>query len=76
MLKSDALRYFKTGTALAKALGISKGAVSNWGKDLPKEKQLVPPLQAARIERLTYGNLKFDPDQYPRDRHQRKQVAA
>ena len=57
MDKSDAISHFGTGTAVAKALGISKGAVSAWGEK-------VPPLSAARLHEITSGALRFDPSDY------------
>jgi len=59
MLKSDVIAYFGRPSLAAKALGVTKSTVSNW-------KIRVPPLQAARLERLTHGKLRFDPDAYPR----------
>lgn len=35
LTKKQAVKLFKTSTALATALGISKGAVGNWGWDEP-----------------------------------------
>jgi transcriptional repressor of cell division inhibition gene dicB len=46
-------------SAVARALGVGKAAVSKW-----KKTGRIPPLHAARIERLTGGALKFDPNQY------------
>lgn len=57
MLKKVAIRHFGTSTALARALGIGKQAVSNW-------RVLVPPLQASRLEHITHGELRFDPSAY------------
>lgn len=57
MLKADAIAFYGTGTAVARALGISKGAVSAWGTK-------VPPLSAARLAELTQGALKFNPSDY------------
>jgi transcriptional repressor of cell division inhibition gene dicB len=53
MKTQDAIRHFGSATELAKALGIWKTAVSQWGEN-------VPPRRAYEIERLTRGKLKAD----------------
>lgn len=51
-------------SAVARTLGVGKAAVSKW-----KKAGRIPPLHAARLEKLTGGALKFDPDQYlPRNK--------
>mgnify|MGYP003691499057 CR=1 FL=1 len=50
MLKEDAVRHFGGVTKLAEALGLSKGAVSQWGENIPM-------LRAYQIERITNGKL-------------------
>lgn len=50
MLKKDAVRHFGGVTKLAEALGLSKGAVSQWGENIPM-------LRAYQIERITNGKL-------------------
>lgn len=58
MFTSDVLAYYKgSRTEIAKALDITPQAVSQW-------KELVPPLSAAKLAKLTNGRLKFDPYQY------------
>ena len=52
--------YGGNQSALARALGVKRAAVSKW-----KKVNRVPPLHAARLERLTHGALKFDPADYP-----------
>ena len=47
----DAVKFFKTKTALAKALGITKQAVTQWGEDVPYIRQL-------QIEKVSFGHLK------------------
>jgi ribosomal protein S12 methylthiotransferase accessory factor YcaO len=44
ILKEEAVALFRTKAALARALGISKVAVSQWTDDQP-----IPQLQALRI---------------------------
>ncbi|NJI85524.1 Cro/CI family transcriptional regulator [Shewanella sp. Iso12] len=53
MKTSMAIAHFETATALAKALGITKSSVSQWGEH-------VPPLRAYQLERITNGQLKTD----------------
>ena len=55
MLKHEAIKYFGSQTNLAKKLKINQAAVSQWG-------ELVPPLRAYEIERLTKGKLTFVDD--------------
>lgn len=54
MTKKEAVDHFGTATALAKALGITLEAVSQW-QDVPMRRQY-------EIERLTNGELKADDD--------------
>lgn len=50
MKKAAVIEYFGGVEKTAIALGISKGAVSQWGKDIPL-------LRAYEIERITGGAL-------------------
>ena len=50
MYKSEVIAFFKTKTALAKALGITPGAISQW-------KEIIPEKQAYRLMHLTGGEL-------------------
>lgn len=59
MKTDDAIHYFGTAAAVARALQISKSAVSQWG-------ELVPLATAARLERITNGALELDLNAYPR----------
>ncbi len=54
MTTSHAVKYFGSKAALARALGINKGAVSQWGETIPKGR-------AYQIEVLTGGKLKANP---------------
>ena len=56
MKTDDAVEYFSSKAALARALGIRKGAVSQWGYDVPQGR-------AYQIEVLTGGKLKAKPAQ-------------
>lgn len=51
MRKEDAIRYFGNATKLARALGISKQAISKWGDDVPEGRDY-------QIEVLTGGALR------------------
>jgi len=54
------IRWFNGNqSAVARALGVGKAAVSKW-----KKTNRVPPLHAARLEKLTGGALTFNPDDY------------
>ncbi|CNE47601.1 Cro/CI family transcriptional regulator [Yersinia intermedia] len=57
MLKKTALDYFGGTTATAKKLGISKSTVSIW-------RVVVPWKYALLIEKITNGELKYDPSMY------------
>lgn len=50
MKKVTAINYFGSAAKLAKALGISKSAVSLWGDQIPE-------LRAYQLERITNGEL-------------------
>lgn len=56
MNTDDAVEYFGSKAALARALGIRKGAVSQWGDTIPQGR-------AYQIEVLTGGQLKVKPAQ-------------
>ncbi|MGL6529359.1 Cro/CI family transcriptional regulator [Aeromonas hydrophila] len=58
MTTSHAVKYFGSKAALARALGINKGAVSQWGETIPQGR-------AYQIEVLTSGKLKADPSAQP-----------
>lgn len=50
MLKTDVIRYFGSATKTARALGISKSAVSHWP-------EIVPAIRALQIAYITGGVL-------------------
>lgn len=54
MKTETVIEYFKTKTALANALDVSKQAISEW-------KEIVPFSRQLQIERLTKGKLKAMP---------------
>lgn len=53
MDKQQAIRHFGSSAALARALGITRAAVTNWG-------ERVPPLRQWELEVLTEGALKAE----------------
>ncbi|MCJ8337605.1 MAG: Cro/CI family transcriptional regulator [Pseudomonadales bacterium] len=57
MYKQDAIDHLGSVKLLHIALGITSGAVSQWGK-------IIPEKQAMRLERITGGALKYDPSLY------------
>lgn len=59
MNTSDVIRYFGSQSAAAKALGITRSAISQWG-------DLVPLATAARLEKLTNNRLKIEIEAYAR----------
>lgn len=67
MYKSDVLKFFKRPgdrkgvIATANALGVTRGAVSQWD-------EIIPELTARQLHERTKGKLKFRPELY-RDRH-------
>ena len=60
MRKSDVIQYFGSTARTAKALRIAGPAVTQW-------KYIIPEKQAFRIERLTNGKLKYNPDLYQKN---------
>lgn len=62
MRKQTVIDYFGTRTALAKALGISKSAVSLW------KGEFIPENHAYRVERITRRKLRVDPAHYERSK--------
>lgn len=53
MKKAQATKYFGSQVALARALGIGKSSVSEWG-------DTIPLLRQCQIEVITSGKLKAD----------------
>lgn len=58
MRKADAIGHFGSGQAVAEALGITKGAVSQWG-------DVVPEGSAYKLQVITGGKLRVDQSMYP-----------
>lgn len=59
MRTSDVLAYYRTATAAARAVGVTKSAVSQWGEFVPEGK-------AYRYQKITRGKLKVDESVYLR----------
>ncbi|WP_244895158.1 Cro/CI family transcriptional regulator [Neisseria dumasiana] len=57
MLTKDVIDFYGTKIAVARALGISPSAVTQW-------KEIVPEKQAYRIQRMMGGKLKINPRLY------------
>ena len=58
MKKQTAISYYGSQARLARAAGVSKQAVWNWG-------EFVPPAIAELLQESTQGALTFDPSVYP-----------
>jgi transcriptional repressor of cell division inhibition gene dicB len=70
MRKSDVIEYFGSQVAVARALGLTKGAVHLW-------KKIVPYGRAVQIEAVTNQALRVDPKFYPRyANHQERHSSA
>lgn len=59
MKKAAVIKHFGSQGKIARALGITKGAVSQWDDDL------IPQAAAQQIEVITCGKLRVDPTSYP-----------
>jgi hypothetical protein len=57
MKKETVISYFKSGVNTAKVLNISKASVSGWG-------EIIPEKQALKLEKITNGELKYEPSLY------------
>jgi len=57
MYKKHVIDHFGTQRAIAKALGISDAAVSQW-------KEVIPEKDAYRLQVVTEGALKYDETAY------------
>lgn len=59
MYTKDVVAHYGSKSAVARAIGIKKAAVSRWGT-------LVPPVRARTIHLLTggQGKLAYDPNNY------------
>lgn len=67
MLKQDAVNFFGSKTLLARAAGVDRSAVSQWGR-------IVPEARAARLQVASGGVLIYDPDVYDQHKQDRKEA--
>jgi hypothetical protein len=57
MKKSAVIQYYGSVKTVADALGISTQAVYGWPERVPER-------SAARLDRMTHGELAYDPQDY------------
>lgn len=57
MYKSIVINHFGKQAEVTRVLSLSKGCISQWG-------EIIPEKQAARLEKITKGKLKYDPSLY------------
>lgn len=71
MLTKHVVDFFGTKAAAARALGITKGAISNWD-------DIVPQTSVWRVEQATNGRLKPDMEFYRKlaEKQQRRRAKA
>jgi DNA-binding transcriptional regulator YdaS (Cro superfamily) len=62
MQVGQVVKFFGGKAATARALGLSRGAITNWGDD----RATVPYSAVWRVERASKGALKHDPAKYQR----------
>lgn len=60
MFKKDAIKFFGSASAVAKAAGVKPPSVSAW-------KELIPERRARRLELASGGVLRYDMDLYCKD---------
>lgn len=69
MKKTTVLKRFNDSvTEVAKALGVSHSAVSQWG-------ELIPEKQALKAALITNGELVYDADMYRKPKNDSKDAA-
>lgn len=69
MLKSDVIEHFGSEAEVARALGVTRGAVWQW-------KDIIPRGSAYQIQIITRGKLRVDPTVYPPKKKPDSMVAA
>ena len=57
MLTATAIEHYGTQAALARALNVTRSAINQWG-------EIVPQGAAYKLQALTEGVLKVDPENY------------
>lgn len=60
MYKKDVLKHFGTVSEVAKAVGVSMAAVSQWG-------EIIPEKNAYRLQQVTKNKLRVDEKMYRRN---------
>ncbi|AOM39999.1 Cro/CI family transcriptional regulator [Xenorhabdus hominickii] len=60
MKKNEVLKHFNTVNSVAKAIGITSSAVSQW-------REIIPERAALRIEKITNGTLKYSAEMYKKN---------
>jgi transcriptional repressor of cell division inhibition gene dicB len=55
MRKEEAINYYGSQSALARALGIAQASVAGWRGDYP------PPKRQLQLQTITRGKLKAEP---------------
>ncbi|POP42363.1 transcriptional regulator [Superficieibacter electus] len=66
MLKQDAIDFFGNKSNLARAAGVERSAVSQWG-------EVIPEARAARLQAASHGALVYDPFVYDQHKQARKE---
>jgi DNA-binding transcriptional regulator YdaS (Cro superfamily) len=71
MRKSTVLKHYKTGAAVARDLGITEAAVSQWG-------EIIPVMAAHQISELNPNveELRFNPRLYRHSSQRSQRIAA
>lgn len=59
MKKQTVIEHFGDGSAVARALNITRQAVSQWD-------EIIPEGMAYKVQAITGGDLSVDPAMYPR----------
>lgn len=60
MLKADVIKYYGKQAEIVRVLGVSKSFVSQW-------EDIIPEKYALLLDKLTEGDLRYDPAAYGRD---------
>lgn len=68
MKKTDVIEHFKSASAAARVLDISRQSFGEWG-------EVIPEGAAYKLQVITGGVLKVDPSVYARAKKRRKQAA-
>jgi transcriptional repressor of cell division inhibition gene dicB len=69
MTPEQAIKHFKSAANVARALGISRAAVTKWG-------DLIPEGSAYKLESLSGGALRVDPSLYTKGSSEQRDSEA